>query len=277
MLCTINAFSVFTTNEMASAITGVAATQVANTSMGSVSPLHPNVLLALDGLKMRLTNMSRTLAEQFNNVKSVDDMASALINLNGVEKINFQLLQKAFEFFAGSNFESTIVKTSGLLISANAPQTSVNCLTGTHLTTFKYFQESSASCAHHTMTEIITDQIYHVTVTVVTEQAAFVDWMKTVLERKALQNVDSIKKRINSVKSRLELVDSSIVSDGKVVSGEINSVIGKKFGFINLNGKSIFYHTLECPKGVVFKVGDKVSFTIGKNKKGPCATKLSPA
>lgn len=57
--------------------------------------------------------------------------------------------------------------------------------------------------------------------------------------------------------------------------GKIKKLIsGKGFGFIEGNGKDLFFHSKEV-QGTTFDElheGEEVEYTVGQSAKGPCAT-----
>ena len=65
------------------------------------------------------------------------------------------------------------------------------------------------------------------------------------------------------------------------MTGTIKTLTDRGFGFITREGetKDLFFHSKELV-GVTFdelKIGDKVSFEVIENEKGPAATKVSRA
>lgn len=63
------------------------------------------------------------------------------------------------------------------------------------------------------------------------------------------------------------------------MTGTIKTLTDRGFGFITREGetKDLFFHSKELV-GVTFeelKIGDKVSFEVVENEKGPSATKVS--
>lgn len=59
--------------------------------------------------------------------------------------------------------------------------------------------------------------------------------------------------------------------------GKIKKLIsGKGFGFIEGNGKDLFFHSKEV-QGTTFDElheGEEVEYTVGQSPKGPCATSV---
>lgn len=66
----------------------------------------------------------------------------------------------------------------------------------------------------------------------------------------------------------------------KMAEGTIKKLTDKGFGFITLaNGKDLFFHATQV-QGVEFtdlQEGQKVTYTEGMGKKGPCAENVKPA
>ena len=64
-----------------------------------------------------------------------------------------------------------------------------------------------------------------------------------------------------------------------MAEGTIKTLTKKGFGFINTSGgKDLFFHS-SALQGVSFEelqVGQKVSYTEGQGKKGPCAENVKP-
>jgi CspA family cold shock protein len=64
-----------------------------------------------------------------------------------------------------------------------------------------------------------------------------------------------------------------------MAEGTIKKLTDKGFGFINTGGdKDLFFHS-SALQGVSFeelRVGQKVSYTEGQGKKGPCAENVKP-
>ena len=64
-----------------------------------------------------------------------------------------------------------------------------------------------------------------------------------------------------------------------MAEGTIKKLMDKGFGFIKTTGpKDIYFHS-SALQGVSFeelKVGQKVSYTEGQGKKGPCAENVKP-
>ena len=67
--------------------------------------------------------------------------------------------------------------------------------------------------------------------------------------------------------------------DAQMPEGTIKKLTDKGFGFITLvNGKDLFFHS-SVVQGVSFEdlhEGQKVTFTEGVGKKGPCAENVKP-
>ena len=64
-----------------------------------------------------------------------------------------------------------------------------------------------------------------------------------------------------------------------MAEGTIKKLTDKGFGFINTGGaKDLFFHS-SAVQGVTFEQlheGQKVSYTEGQGKKGPCAENVKP-
>ncbi len=64
-----------------------------------------------------------------------------------------------------------------------------------------------------------------------------------------------------------------------MAEGTIKKLTDKNFGFIKTeNNKDLFFHS-SALQGVRFeelKIGQKVSYTEGQGKKGPCAENVKP-
>jgi cold shock protein len=64
-----------------------------------------------------------------------------------------------------------------------------------------------------------------------------------------------------------------------MAEGTIKRLTGKGFGFIDVGGgKDLFFHSSSV-QGVSFdalREGQKVTFTEGQGKKGPCAENVKP-
>ena len=64
-----------------------------------------------------------------------------------------------------------------------------------------------------------------------------------------------------------------------MAEGTIKKLMDKGFGFIKTTGpKDIYFHS-SALQGVSFEElheGQKVSYTIGQNPKGPCAENVKP-
>ena len=61
--------------------------------------------------------------------------------------------------------------------------------------------------------------------------------------------------------------------------GTIRKLIGRGYGFIETEGeKDLFFHSsaLQCVSFESLREGQKVSYTIGQNPKGPCAENVKP-
>jgi CspA family cold shock protein len=65
----------------------------------------------------------------------------------------------------------------------------------------------------------------------------------------------------------------------QMAEGTIKKLTNKGFGFIDIGGgKDLFFH-LSSLQGVTFeelREGQKVSYTEGQGKKGPCAENVTP-
>jgi cold shock protein len=65
----------------------------------------------------------------------------------------------------------------------------------------------------------------------------------------------------------------------QMAEGTIKKLTNKGFGFIDIGGgKDLFFH-LSSLQGVAFeelREGQKVSYTEGQGKKGPCAENVTP-
>jgi CspA family cold shock protein len=68
---------------------------------------------------------------------------------------------------------------------------------------------------------------------------------------------------------------SSIVPQGKIKK----IVSDRGFGFIESDQGDLFFHHSEVKVGNFdnLQEGDRVDFTVGSGKKGPCATDVRPA
>ena len=64
-----------------------------------------------------------------------------------------------------------------------------------------------------------------------------------------------------------------------MAEGTIKKLIARGYGFIDTGGdKDLFFHS-SALQGVSFEElheGQKVSYTIGQNPKGPCAENVKP-
>jgi cold shock protein len=64
-----------------------------------------------------------------------------------------------------------------------------------------------------------------------------------------------------------------------MAEGTIKKLTNKGFGFIDIgSGKDLFFHSSSL-QGVTFeelREGQKVSYTEGQGKKGPCAENVKP-
>ena len=62
-----------------------------------------------------------------------------------------------------------------------------------------------------------------------------------------------------------------------MAQGKIKKLVnGKGFGFIEGDGKDLFFHSSEV-KGTTFdqlQEGQKVEYEVGRSDKGPCATSV---
>ena len=69
------------------------------------------------------------------------------------------------------------------------------------------------------------------------------------------------------------------MEDGQMAEGTIKKLTDKGFGFIKTgSGKDLFFHS-SALEGVSFEelqVGQKVTYTEGQGKKGPCAENVTP-
>jgi CspA family cold shock protein len=62
--------------------------------------------------------------------------------------------------------------------------------------------------------------------------------------------------------------------------GKITKIVSDRgFGFIESDRGELFFHHSEVKVGSFdhLQVGDRVDFTLGQGKKGPCATDVRPA
>jgi len=64
-----------------------------------------------------------------------------------------------------------------------------------------------------------------------------------------------------------------------MAEGTIKKLVGRGYGFIEMGGeKDLFFHTsaLQGVSCEELHEGQKVSYTIGQNSKGPCAENVTP-
>jgi CspA family cold shock protein len=79
--------------------------------------------------------------------------------------------------------------------------------------------------------------------------------------------------------SRAAAIQAIIPGNARMAEGTIKKLTDKGFGFIKTSGtKDLFFHS-SAVQGVTFAElheGQKVSYTEGQGKKGPCAENVKP-
>ena len=79
--------------------------------------------------------------------------------------------------------------------------------------------------------------------------------------------------------SRVAAIQPIIPGNAQMAEGTIRKLTDRGFGFIKTDGaKDLFFHS-SAVQGVTFeelREGQKVSFTEGQGKKGPCAENVKP-
>jgi CspA family cold shock protein len=83
----------------------------------------------------------------------------------------------------------------------------------------------------------------------------------------------------SAIVSRAASIPATNTGDAQMAEGIIKRLTDKGFGFIDTGkGKDLFFHS-SALQGVSFDdlhEGQRVSFTEGQGKKGPCAENVKP-
>jgi CspA family cold shock protein len=83
----------------------------------------------------------------------------------------------------------------------------------------------------------------------------------------------------SAIVSRTASIQAITTGNAQMAEGTIKRLTDKGYGFINTGGaKDLFFHSSSL-QGVSFeelREGQKVSYTEGQGKKGPCAENVKP-